>query len=132
MAGGTWLKGDCSPLRTGGDVEELLLLSPFVDVDDELKLSRSPKPLLFDELVFIPLLKKTNSHYNRKDTYTQKSEGKSQTTYLELKSEPLETVDVSQTLESDSDDEVLPEELSALLVERCGTDNRSNMPFLCM
>lgn len=105
IAGGTWLKGDCSPLRAGGDDEELLLFKPFVE-GDELKLRSRPTPLLLDELVFIPV--------------------------LELKSEPLETVDVSHTLESDNEEDVLPEELSALLVDKCGTDKRSTIPFLCM
>lgn len=56
MAGGTWLRGDWKPLRTGGDEDELLLSNPFVD-EDELKFSSRPTPLLLDELVFIPLLK---------------------------------------------------------------------------
>lgn len=64
MAGGTWLNGDCNPLRTGGDVDELLLFNPFVD-EDELKLSSNPNPLLFDELVFIPLLNGQKRHLRK-------------------------------------------------------------------
>lgn len=59
MAGGTWLRGDWSPLRIGGDEDEVLVLNPFVD--EELKLRRRPTPLLLDELVFIPELQEVTN-----------------------------------------------------------------------